>query len=156
VQSITMKDKKLWPKGPLPRAARRSVPPPKPKCPVLTVGQKQRRIARLQKCMQRLDAFDPQKVQRRVGVPEHQDASRRNSYLRTGLWIAAHALTLLAYDKRSERRQHHGLAAFKAIGDSFRTNSTTCFMNARISSSRMRHTRGQGISPTGVTTFTSE
>jgi hypothetical protein len=50
--------------------ARRSVPPPKPKPPVLTVGQKRRRIERLQKCMQRLDAFDPQKVQRRVGVPE--------------------------------------------------------------------------------------
>jgi hypothetical protein len=50
--------------------ARRSVPPPKPKPPVLTVGQKRGRIERLQKCMQRLEAFDPQKVQRRVGVPE--------------------------------------------------------------------------------------
>ena len=50
--------------------ARRSVPPPKPKPPVLTVGQKRRRIERLQKCMQRLEAFDPQKVQRRLGVPE--------------------------------------------------------------------------------------
>jgi hypothetical protein len=50
--------------------ARRSVLPPKPKSPVLTVGQKRRRIERLQKCMQRLEAFDPQKVQRRVGVPE--------------------------------------------------------------------------------------
>jgi hypothetical protein len=50
--------------------ARRSVPPPKPKPPVLTVGQKRRRIERLQKCIQRLEAFDPQKVQRRLGVPE--------------------------------------------------------------------------------------
>ena len=50
--------------------ARRSVPPPKPKPPVLTVGQKRGRIERLQKCMQRLEAFDPQNVQRRVGVPE--------------------------------------------------------------------------------------
>jgi hypothetical protein len=50
--------------------ARRSVLPPKPKPPVLTVGQKRRRVERLQKCMQRIEAFDPQKVQRRVGVPE--------------------------------------------------------------------------------------
>jgi len=50
--------------------ARRSIPPPKPKPPVLTVGQKRRRIERLQKCIQRLEAFDPQKVQKRVGVPE--------------------------------------------------------------------------------------
>ena len=50
--------------------ARRSVLPPKPKPPVLTVGQKRGRIERLQKCMQRLEAFDPQNVQRRVGVPE--------------------------------------------------------------------------------------
>jgi hypothetical protein len=50
--------------------AGRSVLPPKPKPPVLTVGQKRRRIERLQKCMQRIEAFDPQKVQRRVGVPE--------------------------------------------------------------------------------------
>jgi hypothetical protein len=51
-------------------ARRRPVPPPKPKAPVLTVGQKRRRIERLQKCMQRLEAFDPNKVQRRLGVPE--------------------------------------------------------------------------------------
>ena len=50
--------------------ARRSVLPPKPKPPVLTVGQKRRRVERLQKCMQRIEAFDPQKVRRRVGVPE--------------------------------------------------------------------------------------
>src|SRR5580700_1624598 len=50
--------------------ARRSVPPPKPKPPVLTVGQKRGRIERLQKCIQRLEAFDPQKVQKRLGVPE--------------------------------------------------------------------------------------
>jgi hypothetical protein len=47
--------------------ARRSVPPPQPKTPVLTVGQKQRRIERLRKCIQRLEAFDPQKRDR---VPE--------------------------------------------------------------------------------------
>ena len=44
--------------------ARRSVPPPQPKTPVLTVGQKQRRIERLRKCIQRLEAFDPQKRDR--------------------------------------------------------------------------------------------
>ena len=46
------------------------IPPPQPKTPVLTVGQKQRRIERLRKCIQRLEAFDPNKVQKRVGVPE--------------------------------------------------------------------------------------
>jgi hypothetical protein len=50
--------------------ARRSVPPPIPKTPILTVGQKRRRIERLRKCIQRLEAFDPLKVQKRVGVPE--------------------------------------------------------------------------------------
>jgi len=50
--------------------ARRSVPPPKPKSPILTVGQKRRRMERLQKCIRRLEAFDPQKVQKRFGVPE--------------------------------------------------------------------------------------
>jgi hypothetical protein len=41
--------------------ARRSVPPPRPKSPILTVGQKRRRIERLQKCVTRLEAFDPLK-----------------------------------------------------------------------------------------------
>jgi hypothetical protein len=46
--------------------ARRSVSPPKPKSPILTVGQKQRRIERLQKCVTRLEAFDPQKARKRA------------------------------------------------------------------------------------------
>jgi hypothetical protein len=46
--------------------ARRSVPPPKPKSPILTVGQKRRRIERLQKCITRLEDFDPQKAQKRA------------------------------------------------------------------------------------------
>jgi hypothetical protein len=50
--------------------ARRSVPPPKPRTPVLTVEQKRRRIERFRKCIQRLEAFDPQKVQKRFGVLE--------------------------------------------------------------------------------------
>jgi hypothetical protein len=46
--------------------ARRSVPPPKPKSPILTVGQKRRRIERLQKCVTHLEAFDPQKARKRA------------------------------------------------------------------------------------------
>jgi hypothetical protein len=46
--------------------ARRSVPPPRPKTPILTVGQKRRRIERLQKCIANLQAFDPQKVRKRA------------------------------------------------------------------------------------------
>jgi hypothetical protein len=46
--------------------ARRSVPPPKPKSPILTVGQKRRRIERLQKCVTSLEAFDPQTARKRA------------------------------------------------------------------------------------------
>jgi hypothetical protein len=46
--------------------ARRSAPPPKPKTPILTVGQKQRRIERLRKCITKLEAFDPQKAHKRA------------------------------------------------------------------------------------------
>jgi uncharacterized protein GlcG (DUF336 family) len=46
--------------------ARRSVPPPKPKTPILTVGQKRRRIERLQKCITGLEAFDLQKARKRA------------------------------------------------------------------------------------------
>jgi hypothetical protein len=46
--------------------ARRTVPPPKPKSPILTVGQKRRRIERLQKCVTSLEAFDPQKARKRA------------------------------------------------------------------------------------------
>ncbi len=45
---------------------RRSVPPPKPRSPSLTVGQKRRRIERLQKCIISLEAFDPEKARRRA------------------------------------------------------------------------------------------
>jgi hypothetical protein len=45
--------------------ARRSVPPPKLKTPILTVGQKRRRIERLQKCITILEAFDLQKARKR-------------------------------------------------------------------------------------------
>jgi hypothetical protein len=50
--------------------ARRAVPPPKPKAPTLTAGQKRRRIERLQKCITSLGAFDSQKVRKRFGNPE--------------------------------------------------------------------------------------
>ena len=46
--------------------ARRSAPPPKPRTPILTVGQKRRRIERLQKCVTSLEAFDPQKARKRA------------------------------------------------------------------------------------------
>jgi hypothetical protein len=46
--------------------ARRSAPPPKPRTPMLTVGQKRRRIERLQKCVTNLEAFDPQKARKRA------------------------------------------------------------------------------------------
>jgi hypothetical protein len=46
--------------------ARRSVPPPKPQSPILTVGQKRRRIERLQKSVTRLEAFDPLKARKRA------------------------------------------------------------------------------------------
>jgi hypothetical protein len=50
--------------------ARRSAPPPKPTPPVLTLEQKRYRIERFRVCIKRLEDFDPEKVQRRVGVPE--------------------------------------------------------------------------------------
>jgi hypothetical protein len=46
--------------------ARRSVSPPKPKSPTLSVGQKRRRVERLQKCVTRLEAFDPLKARKRA------------------------------------------------------------------------------------------
>src|SRR3984885_12373284 len=48
------------------RMARRSVPPSKPKTPILTIGQKRRRIERLRTCVTRLETFDPQKVRNRA------------------------------------------------------------------------------------------
>jgi hypothetical protein len=50
--------------------ARRPVPPPKPRSPILTAGQKRRRIERLQKCITSLEVFDHQKVRKRFGNPE--------------------------------------------------------------------------------------
>jgi hypothetical protein len=46
------------------RTARRSVPPPKPRSPILTIGQKRRRIERLQKCIASLEAFGSEKVRK--------------------------------------------------------------------------------------------
>ena len=50
--------------------ARRSVPPPKPRAPILSAGQKRRRIERLQKCITSLEAFESQKVRKRFGNPD--------------------------------------------------------------------------------------
>lgn len=49
--------------------ARHSAPPP-PQAPVLTPTQMRQRIERLQRCVQELQAFDPQKVQKRYDIPE--------------------------------------------------------------------------------------
>jgi hypothetical protein len=46
--------------------ARRSAVPPKPKSPNLTIGQTRHRIERLQKCITRVEAFDPQKARKRA------------------------------------------------------------------------------------------
>ena len=51
------------------------------------------------------------------GRLEHHDAARRNRNFLAGLRIAADPLAFFAHDKRSERRQFHGFAALKAIGD---------------------------------------
>jgi hypothetical protein len=45
-----------------------SYAPPQPA--VLTVDQKRRRIERLENCIRDLEAFDPQTVQKRYGIPE--------------------------------------------------------------------------------------
>jgi hypothetical protein len=50
--------------------ARRPVPPTQPRAPILTVGQKRRRIERLEKCITSLEAFDHHKVRRRFNNPE--------------------------------------------------------------------------------------
>jgi hypothetical protein len=50
--------------------ARRTAPPPRPTAPTLTLEQKRYRIERFQVCIKRLEDFDPEKVRRRVGVPE--------------------------------------------------------------------------------------
>ncbi len=55
--------------------ARRSVPPPKPKTPTLTVGQKRRRIERLQKCITSLEAFDLQKARKRAPAVLEREAA---------------------------------------------------------------------------------
>jgi hypothetical protein len=47
-----------------------TAPPPRPTTPTLTLEQKRYRIERFQVCIKRLEDFDPEKVRRRVGVPE--------------------------------------------------------------------------------------
>jgi predicted nucleotide-binding protein len=44
--------------------------PPTPEPPVLTIDQKRRRVERLRECVGKLEAFEPQKVQKRYGIPE--------------------------------------------------------------------------------------
>jgi len=52
------------------RRSRRPVPPPQPRAPILTAGQKRRRIQRLETCITSLEAFDLQKVRKRFGNPD--------------------------------------------------------------------------------------
>jgi hypothetical protein len=52
------------------RMAHRTALPPRPTAPTLTLEQKRYRIERFQVCIKRLEDFDPEKVRRRVGVPE--------------------------------------------------------------------------------------
>jgi hypothetical protein len=49
-------------------APRRTQQPPQ--SPALTVDQMRRRIGQFEKCIAELEAFDPQKVQKRYGEPE--------------------------------------------------------------------------------------
>jgi predicted nucleotide-binding protein len=51
------------------RMARRPTKPT-PQSPVLTPGQIRRHIEKFQRCIQELEAFDPQKVQKRYSIPE--------------------------------------------------------------------------------------
>src|SRR5579862_5337298 len=50
--------------------ARRTTSYTPPQAPILTVDQKRRRIERLENCIRDLEAFDPQIVQKRFGIPE--------------------------------------------------------------------------------------
>ena len=52
------------------RRSRRPVPPPEPRAPILTAGQKRRRLQRLETCIAALEAFDLQKVRKRFGNPD--------------------------------------------------------------------------------------
>jgi hypothetical protein len=51
------------------RKARGPISPVRPIAPVLTLEQKRYRIERFRVCIRRLEDFDPEKVQRRIGVP---------------------------------------------------------------------------------------
>jgi hypothetical protein len=50
--------------------ARRATPNIPPQPPVLIADQKRRRIEWLENCIRDLEAFDPQTVQKRFGIPE--------------------------------------------------------------------------------------
>src|SRR6516162_7224563 len=56
-------------------ARRSGPPPPKPKPPTHTVGQKRRRVERLQKCVTSLQAFDPQKARKRAPAVLEREAA---------------------------------------------------------------------------------
>jgi hypothetical protein len=68
-----------------------------------------------QSSVTRLSAIDP--LFEDGGWLEHHRPPGRYRHLLTGLGIAAHALALLAHDKRAERRQLDRFASFQTIGD---------------------------------------
>ncbi len=67
--------------------ARRAAPPPRPERPSLTAEQKRRGIARLQKRIEELEAFDPRTVQKRFSrhySSARSDALQRQAFSRDG------------------------------------------------------------------------
>ena len=80
------------------RMAPRRPAQPKPESPILTVEQKRRRIDRLQKCIDELESFDPQKVQKRCREPE---VMRLQAAIKEAL-SAAFGHKTPAYDRYSD------------------------------------------------------
>lgn len=57
---------------------------------------------------------------------EHDDPARRDRHFVPGLWIAAHALPLLAHDEQAKRRQLYRFAALQALRDFFEHEFNEC------------------------------
>jgi len=85
--------------------ARRPAAPPPPERPPLTVEQLRRRIERLQRCIDELETFDPQKVQKRYREP---DVMRLEASIAEAL-AAAFGQSTAAYNRYSDAaRLDHG------------------------------------------------
>ena len=74
---------------------RRLTPIPAP--PILNVEQMRRRVERLKVCIQELRDFDPQKVQKRYGIPEVMalEAAIEEAVIATPLTLAPEASVLV-------------------------------------------------------------